>query len=208
MGPRPHLSLCACKTTRLTSELLVSMGPSLHLSFLYAKLRLYDQNYKSLWVPALICGLWIQNSAFRTRIASLNGSQPSSEVFPGKTGTFGSELQFSMGPRSHLSFCKCKTAWLASELQVSMGLSSHLLFCAFTTATLWPELIVSMGPRSHLSFCACKTAWLAPELLVFMCPRPHLSFCAFKTASSATELQVSKGPSPHMLFFLHSKQHD
>ena len=40
MGPRPHLSFCACKTTWLASELLVSIGPSPHLWFLHAKQRL------------------------------------------------------------------------------------------------------------------------------------------------------------------------
>ena len=33
MGPRPQLSFCACKTTRLASQLLVSMGRSPHLWF-------------------------------------------------------------------------------------------------------------------------------------------------------------------------------
>ena len=46
----------AFKTTTLGPELQVSMGPSLHLWFLHAKLRLYDQNYKSLLVPHLIYG--------------------------------------------------------------------------------------------------------------------------------------------------------
>ena len=55
MGPRPHLSFCACKTARFAPELLVSMGPSPHLWFLHAKLRLLDQNHKSLWVPDLTC---------------------------------------------------------------------------------------------------------------------------------------------------------
>ena len=81
MGPRPHLSFCACKTTWLASEILVSMGPSPQLwffmqnsvfrtritslcgshgspmFFLHSKQRLYHQNYKSLLVPALICGI-------------------------------------------------------------------------------------------------------------------------------------------------------
>ena len=79
--PDLNLSLCACKTTRLTSELLVCMGPSLHLWFLHAKLRLYDQNYKSLWVPALICCFFcIHNSVIMTRINSLYGSQTSPVV--------------------------------------------------------------------------------------------------------------------------------
>ena len=163
MGPRPHLSFCAWKTTWLASESLVSIGSSPNLLFLHAKQRLLDQNYKSLWVQDLTLGFCIQNRAFSTRIASLNGSQLSSVVFPDKTATFGSELQVSMGPRPHLSFCACKTAWLAPELQVTLGPSPPLCFCALTTATLWPELIFSMGPRLHLSFCAWKTAWLAEE---------------------------------------------
>ena len=55
MGPRYDLSLFACTTACLASELLVSMGPSLHLWFLHAKQRLLDQNYKSLWVTDLTC---------------------------------------------------------------------------------------------------------------------------------------------------------
>ena len=131
-GSQTSPVVCACKTTRLTSEILVSMGPSLHLWFLHSKLRLYDQNYKSLlvphliygflhskqrlypqncnslWVPALIYGFCMQNCDFRTRIVSLYGSQPSSVVFAFKTATFGSKLQVSMGPRPHLSYCACK----------------------------------------------------------------------------------------------------
>ena len=128
MGPRHHLSLCACKTTRLTSELLVYMGPSFHLWFLHAKLRLYDQNCKSLWVSALICGFCIRNSDFSARITSLYGPQPSSVVFACKTASLGPELQVTLGPRPHLWFLAFKTATLAPELQVSMGLSPHLWF--------------------------------------------------------------------------------
>ena len=113
MGPRPHLSLCACKTTRLTSELLVSIGPSPHLWFLHAKLRLYDQNYKSLLVPQLIYGFLHSKQRLYPQNCIHYWSQPSSMVFA------------------------CKTASLAPELLVSMGPSPHLLFFfAFTTASL------------------------------------------------------------------------
>ena len=54
------------------------MGPSPHLWFLHAKLRLYDQNYKSLLVPHLIYGF--------------------------KTASLAPELQVSMGPSPHLFF--------------------------------------------------------------------------------------------------------
>ena len=183
MGSSPHLWFFVCKTTRLASKFLVSMGPSPYVGFLHAKQRLLNQNYKSLWVPDLTyVSFLIQNSVFSTRIASLYGSQPPSVVFACKTATLGSEFQVSIGPRPHLSFCACKTtAWLA------------------------PESLVSMGPRPHQSLCACKTAWLAPELLVSTSPRPHLSFCACKTTWLASELLVSMGPSLH-LWFLHAKQ--
>ena len=202
MGPSHHLWFCAFKTA---TEVLVSMGPSPQLRILHAKQRLLDQNYKSLWVPALTCGFCMQNSDFWTRITSLYGSQPSSVVFACKTASLGPELQVSMGPRPHLWFFALKTWILVPELQVSMGPSPHLGFCAFTTATLWPELMVSMGTRPDLSFCSFKTAWLAPEILVSMGPRPHQSFCAYKTTWLASESLDSMGPSTHF-WFMHSKQ--
>ena len=80
MGPRHHLSFCACNTAWLASEILVSMGPNPYLWFLHAKQRLLEQNYEYLCVTALICGFCIHNSAFWTRISSLYGSQTSSVV--------------------------------------------------------------------------------------------------------------------------------
>ena len=55
MGPRHDLSFCACKSARLTPQLLVSMGPCAHQWFWISKERLLDQNNKSLWVPDLTC---------------------------------------------------------------------------------------------------------------------------------------------------------
>ena len=50
----------------------------------------------------------IQNSAFRTRIASLYGSQPSSVVFALETATLAPEFQVSMGRSPHLWFLHAK----------------------------------------------------------------------------------------------------
>ena len=111
-GSQPSSVVFASKTATLATELQFSIGPSLHLWFLQSKQRLLDQNYKSLWIPALICGFCIQNSNFSTRIASLYWSQPSSVVFACKIATFRSELQVSMGPRLRLLICECKRACL------------------------------------------------------------------------------------------------
>ena len=80
MGRRPHLSFFLCKTARFAPEILVSMAPSPHLWFLQAKQRLFDQNYKSLWVPDLSCRFVHANSVISTRITSVYGFQPSSVV--------------------------------------------------------------------------------------------------------------------------------
>ena len=74
-GSQPSSVLFECETATLASELLVSMGPSPHLWFLHSKQRLYNQNYKSMRVPALTCGLSMRNSDFRTRITRLYCSQ-------------------------------------------------------------------------------------------------------------------------------------
>ena len=110
-GSQPSFVAFVCKTATLGRELQVSMGPSPYLRFLHAKQRLLDQNYKSLWVPALICGFCMQNCDFRIRITSLYGPQTSPFYFAFKTAT------------------------LAPDLQVSIVPSPHLLVCAFTTAT-------------------------------------------------------------------------
>ena len=150
MGPRPHLSFCACKTLWLTSESLVSMGLSPHLWFVHAKQRLLDQNYKTLWGQASPVDLWMQNSVLRIRITGLYGPHPSYVVFAWKTATFGWELHVSIGPWLRLLIFECKTA------------------------SLDPEILLSIGPRLHLSFHACKTTWLASELLVSMGASSHL----------------------------------
>ena len=80
-GSQPSSVDFACNTATFGPELQVSMGPSHHLWILHAKQPLLDQNYKSLWVPDLICGFCIQNSDFRTTITSLYGSQTSPMFF-------------------------------------------------------------------------------------------------------------------------------
>ena len=128
MGSSPHLWLCAFKTASLTYVLLVSIGPSPHLWFSYAKQRLVEQHtslYGYQTSPVVLC---IQTSLISIRITSLYGSQHSSVVFACKTAAFGPELQVSVCTRPHLSFCACKLAWLAPELLVSMCSSPHLWF--------------------------------------------------------------------------------
>ena len=134
IGPSPHLWFCAFKRASLAPKLQVSMSSSFICGFVHSQQRHYDQNCKSLWVPAHICGFCMQNNDFWIRITILYGSQASpavlcmqtnviniritslhetqhsSVVFACKRATFVSELQVSMGPRIRLLICECKTA--------------------------------------------------------------------------------------------------
>ena len=68
---------CACKSSTLAQELLVSIGPRPHLWFLHAKQRQHTSLYMYQTSPVVLC---VQNSVISTRISSFYGFQPSSVV--------------------------------------------------------------------------------------------------------------------------------
>ena len=130
-----------------------------------------------------MCGFWMQNSDFWTRITNLYGYQTSPVVLC---------LQYSV------------ISIRINCLYVSQPLS---VVFTYKTATFGAELQVSMGPRHNLSFGACKRACLAPELLVSMDPRPHLWFLHEKQGpldQNYQSLWVPVLTCP----FVHAKQRD
>ena len=127
-GSQPSSVDFVCKTASFGPELQASMGPSPHLWFMHAKQRLLDQNYKSLWVPALICGFCMQNSDFSIRITSLYGSQTPPMIFCIQNSDFSCGIASLYGSQTSSEVFECKTTWLASELLVSMGPSPNLWF--------------------------------------------------------------------------------
>ena len=200
MGPRPHLWFWAHITACLAQEYQDCMGPSPHLWFLDAKSRLLEQNNKlygfQTW-PVILCMKTNVSSTWNT---TLWRCQPSSVVFGYKTATFGPELQVSMGPRPHLSFCACNTAWFPPEWQVYMGPRPHLTFCACNTSWFPSVWQVFMGSSLHLWLCGCKTATIGPDTQVCMGPRPHLLFCAHITPCLAQEQKGYISSCPHLWF--------
>ena len=60
----------------------------------------------------------MQNNVISIRITSLYGSLPSPGVFAYKRATFGSELEFSMGPRLRLLICGMQNSGLRSCLTI------------------------------------------------------------------------------------------
>ena len=93
MGPRPHLSFCACKTVwfdqewqvNMCSNLKGCMGPRPHLWF---------------WAHIAVC--------FAQEYQDYMGSSPHLWLWSCKAATLGPELQVSVGPRSHQWFFHAK----------------------------------------------------------------------------------------------------
>ena len=169
----------------------------------------------------------MQNSAFRSRITSLYGSQTSSVVWCFHNGDIKSWINsFYRSKTSSVVLCMqnivisnrntnllgsqtspvvswVKKKWLASESLVSMGPSPHRWFLHAKQRLLGQNY--KSRPRLRLLICECKTACLCPEWRLSIGPSLHLWFSEIKTATLSPELLVYMGPCPH-LWLLHAKQ--
>ena len=124
--------------------------------FLHSKQRLYHQNCKSLWVPALICGFCIQNSDFPIRIGSLYGSQTSPVISCMQNSVISTRITSLHGSQtSPVVLCMQNNVISIRITSLYRSQPSFVVF-AFKTATLQPELQVSMGPRPYLWFLLAK----------------------------------------------------
>ena len=163
------------------------MCSSPHLWFLHAKQRILDQNFKSLWVPALICGFWIPNSEFWPRITSLYGSQTSPALVCNQNGVICTRISsLCWFQPSSVVLClqnsdfRTRLTSLYGSQTSSVVLSTHN--CVLSTSInrlYWFQLspVVLCMENSVLSiritslhasqpscmFFACKTATFGPE---------------------------------------------
>ena len=159
-----------------------------------------QQNIKSIWVPALICGFCMQSSDFRTRLTSLYGSQTSSVVLSTHNSVLSTRINrlywFQPSPvvlciqnsdfRTRITSLYGSQTWpvilcmynsvISIRINNLYGSQPSSVDYACKTTTFGQDLKVSKGTRSHLSFCARKTACLASESLVSMGPSPHVRF--------------------------------
>ena len=113
-GSQPSCVVFASKPMWLESELLVSMGPRPHLSWIFS------QN-SDFWIRITILygsqtSPMVLNMQNNVSITSLYGSQPSSVVFACKTASFGSELQVSKSPRPHLCFLCVQNSIISTRI--------------------------------------------------------------------------------------------
>ena len=164
----------AFKTATLAPELQVSMGPSPHLWFLHAKQRLLNQNYKSLYVPGLTYGIWIQNIAFSTRIASLYGSQSSSVVLCIHNSDILTRINsLCWSQTSHVGLCMQNRVISTRIISLHGSQTSPVVFC-MQNNVISIRMTSLYGSQPSSAVFACKTATFESELQVSMGPRPHL----------------------------------
>ena len=117
MGARHDLSFCACTTACLESEILVSIGSR----------------------PHLCCFFCIQLSDFRTRIACLYGSQPSSVVLCNQKTDLRTRIACLYGSQTSPVILCMQYSVISIRITCLYG-SQHLsVVFACRTATFWPE---------------------------------------------------------------------
>ena len=144
------------------------------------KQRLKDHTYRSVGVPALICGFvmqnrvlttrincpyesqtscmdfCIQNSDFVTRITSLYGSQTSPKELCMKNSIPTTGIKSLNGSQtSSMDFCKQNSALCTKITSLYVSQTSPVDFC-MQNRDLGPELQFSMGPSPHLWFLHAK----------------------------------------------------
>ena len=127
--------------------------------------------------------LCMQNSAFRTRITSLCGSQVSPVDSCNRNSVLTTRIASLYCPRPHLRIFANKTACHTSpygsqtspvdlRMQNSVfstritslyGSQTSPVDLCMKTACLPQEFLVFTGPRPRLGICECKTTCLAPE---------------------------------------------
>ena len=121
-----------------------------------------------------MCGFWMQNSDFRTRITSLCWWIDPTCGFCIQNSDFWTRITSLCGSQtSPVIFCMQNSVPSIRSTSLHGSQPSRVVF-ECKTATYGPEKQISMCPRYHVSFCACNPAWLAPELLVSMGPSPFL----------------------------------
>ena len=117
--------------------------------------------------------LCMQNCDFMTRYTSLYGSQTSSVVLSSHNSVLSTRINrlywFQLSP---VVFCIHNSGFRPKPLLVQDPTCG---FC-IENSDFWTRITSLYVPRHVLSFCACTTVCLASEFLVSIGPSPHLLF--------------------------------
>ena len=130
MGPRPHLWICACKTSCLSSKYLLYGSQTSSMDLCEQNSVLSSKITSLYWSQTSPVNLCLKNSHFRTRRISLYGSHSSSV---------------------HWCTHNCMLSTRISSLY--RFLHSPVVLC-MQNSDLGPDLQVCMGPRLLLWICA------------------------------------------------------
>ena len=157
------------------------MCPSPHLLFLHAKQLILDQNFKYLWVPALICGFCIPNSEFWPRITSLYGSQTSPALVCNQNGVICTRISnLYWFQHSSVVLCLQNSDFMTRLTSLYGSLTSSVVLSAH---------------NSVLSTRINRLYWFQPSPVVLW----------MQNSVFRTRITSLWGPRPH-LWFLHAKQ--
>ena len=181
MGPRPHLSFCACKTTWLASELLDSMGPSPLLCF-------NAITTATLW-PELIVSM---------------GPTPHLSFCACKTTWLAAESLVSVGSSPHLWFLNEKQRLYGQNYKSPWVPDLNSAFCIQNSDFSTRIVSIYESQPSSVVLCIHNSDIMTRINSLYGCQTSPVVLCMQKKWL-ASELLISMGPSPP-LWFLHPKQ--
>ena len=150
-----------------------------------AKQWLYDQNYKSVWAPALT--LWFCAN---------------------KTACLAPDLLVSMAPSPHLWFCANKTACFCTKITslygsqtspVDLCMQNSVLSTRISSLYIWVPALTCcfVHPKERLYVRFYKSLWV-PDLTC--------GFVRCKTSVFSTRLTSLYGSQTSSVVFVHAKQ--
>ena len=160
------------------------MCPSPHLWFLHAKQRILYKNFKSLWVPALICGFCMPNSEFWpkslwvpdltcpfvqskgvicTRISSLYWFQPSSVALCLQNSDFRTRLASLYGSQTSSVVLSTHNSVLSTRMNRLYRFQLSPIVLLMQNSVLIIRITSLHGSQPSCVFFACKTATFGPE---------------------------------------------
>ena len=178
-----------------------------------------------LLLPALICGFWMQNIDFRTRIAglyvthphlwflcihnsdimtwinSLYGTQTSPMFFFIQNSDFSNRIASLYGSQTSPVDLWMQNSVLRSRMTLAYcSQPSSVVLCVQNSDfSIWITSLYWSQP-SFVCFFACKTGPFGSQLQVSMVPRLRMLICECITACLDPEWRLSIGPSLHLWF--------
>ena len=173
-GSQPSSVVFACKTETFGPELLVSIGPSPHLSSCGFKTAWFAPEWQVYLGSAIICGFYIQNSDFSTRMTSVYGFHPSHVVLYIHNRDFRIRLTSLYWSQTSSVVLSTHNGVLSSRISSLYVFQPSRVVLCMQNIDFRTGVTSLCGSQTSLEVFACKTVTLGPDQQGCIGPRPNI----------------------------------